>query len=479
MTPGTKVTRVATITIGRLAQSILMLATIRCATTLMPPEEFGKLSLTLTNVAFFSLLLVNPVGSFINRRIHAWQINSMSCSYLMWYLGYLFCAAFFASTIILVIHWSGMINLGISVFWITSLVGTSIIFTTINQTTIPLLNALGDPIRFVWLSVATLAVSLLFAVLLSLTFSPTANHWILGLLLGQIILGMIGAKYLFTIIDKNSTWTTLPSLSRKHLLVLLNFSWPISLAALVSFFQFQGYRYLMERHLGFSQLGLFVAGYSISAGVISAIESISTTYLQPEFYRRINKQDHPNVRIQAWKEYAQSIIPPLLLTACFLILNSKELIRILLGARFYGAESFVVWGAISEMTRVLINVYTLIAHADMNTKSAIIPGSIGAGLVLLLSLILMPSLGANGVGVALSFSGFISLILLHIVLYKGKSVDRAGQNPSKHIILSLIVLVVSGYGIRILFNHEDLLSTLCMVILNGLIYLYLVYQATK
>ena len=52
--------------------------------------------------------------------------------------------------------------------------------------------------------------------------------------------------------------------------------------------QGQGYRYLLEGQLGLAQLGLFVAGYGISAGMIAGFESVLTTYFQPRLYRDVS-----------------------------------------------------------------------------------------------------------------------------------------------------------------------------------------------
>src|SRR5580698_3094950 len=58
--------------VGRGAQFLLALATVRVGTTLLSPAEMGRVSLVVTTTGFFIFLLVNPVGMFINRRLHSW-----------------------------------------------------------------------------------------------------------------------------------------------------------------------------------------------------------------------------------------------------------------------------------------------------------------------------------------------------------------------------------------------------------------------
>src|SRR5574340_542388 len=81
--------RMAVILFGRAAQFLLALAMMRVATTLLSPEEMGRMSLVTTTTAFFALFLINPVGMFINRRLHAWQSSGLARHYLTCYAGYL------------------------------------------------------------------------------------------------------------------------------------------------------------------------------------------------------------------------------------------------------------------------------------------------------------------------------------------------------------------------------------------------------
>ena len=88
---------------------MLALAMMRVATMLLSPEEMGKISLVLTTTAFFALFLVNPVGMFINRRIHAWKANGAARYYLTRYASYLLLVAFIASIVLTVLYLKGLI----------------------------------------------------------------------------------------------------------------------------------------------------------------------------------------------------------------------------------------------------------------------------------------------------------------------------------------------------------------------------------
>ena len=133
-----------TIIVGRAAQFLIALITLRVATTLLSPEEMGKVALVVTTTAFFALLLINPVGMFINRRIHAWQASGRGIGYLVRFAGYIALVATIAAISLPLFVMTGLVNFGIPTVWLIALVCGSVIFNTVNQTAIPCLNLLGD-----------------------------------------------------------------------------------------------------------------------------------------------------------------------------------------------------------------------------------------------------------------------------------------------------------------------------------------------
>lgn len=405
-----------TIILGRAIQFLLALVMMRVATTLLSPEEIGKVSLVLTTTAFFALFLVNPVGMFINRRLHAWQASGAARHYLLCYASYLSVVALVAAVGLSALHGSGAVHFGLSMHWLVVLVCGSLIFNTINQTAIPSLNLLGDSRRFVLLSIATIAASFIWATVLVKVGQPVAQHWLLGLLFGQVILGMIGAKVFFARLKKAEPSSS-PALSirKHHLWALFHFAWPVGIAAGLGWVQGQGYRYLMEWQLGLAQLGLFVAGYGISAGMIAGFESVLATYFQPRLYRDAHT-DRPELQAQAWQRYAAAMIPSLLMTAALVVMLAPELTRLFLGEKFQSAAGVIVWGALAEAARVLAGIYSLIAHVRMQTRWLLLPNCVGAGLSIALCALLIPVFGSAGGGMALVLSGGAVVVTMHALL---------------------------------------------------------------
>lgn len=441
------------IILGRAAQFLLALAMLRVATTLLSPEEMGRVSLVLTTTAFFAFFLISPVGMFINRRLHAWQASGVARYYLVHYVIHLLMVSIIAAIGLYLLTLQGKIEIGMSVTWLIALVCGSLFFSTINLTAIPSLNLLGDSRKFVLLSVAMAATSFACAVLMVRMAQPSAQYWLMGQLLGQTLIGVIGVKLLFARLQKPVGLHATLVIHRRHLQVLFSFAWPIAIAAGLGWIQGQGYRYLMEGQLGLAQLGLFVAGYGISAGMIAGFESVLTTYFQPRLYRDVS-MGHPVRQAQAWQRYAAAMIPSLVLTVALIVLLAPEMTRIFLGAHFQSAAEYVLWGALAEAARVLVGIYSLIAHVFMRTRWLILPNLVGAALAITLCALLIPGFGAAGAGTGLVISGFAMVATMHMLLAR----KVGGGIPPRSVLMagiSAAILCGVASGSRYLFGAAD------------------------
>lgn len=397
---------------------------MRVATTMLSPAEMGRISLVMTTVSFFAMFLINPVGMFINRRLHAWKQSGVAACYLKNYIGYLLMTSMIASVGVVAICISGAVDFGLSLTWLIVIVCGSLLFNTLNQTAIPSLNLLGNSLTFVLLSLATMTASFAGALALAKIVQPAAQYWMLGLIIGQAVIGVVGAEILFRNIQPKAQVYKNPKIQVGHLQVLFNFAWPIAISAGLGWVQGQGYRFVIHGHLGLAQLGLFAAGYGISAGMISAFESVVTTYFQPRLYRDVCIQDADG-HARAWHRYAAAVIPSLILTVALVIILAPELTHVLVGEKFQSASEYVLWGALAEAARVLMGIYSLIAHVLMRTRWLVVPSIVGAALSITLVIIFVPTLGAAGAGLGLVLAGFAVVATMH-----GSLARHVGGGPS-------------------------------------------------
>ena len=430
------------------------------------------MAMVSASVGFFAMFFVNPVGMFINRRLLIWQLNGVAQNYLIRYAGYLLLVAIMAGIFLPLLNISGIMNFRVSIAWLVILVCGSLYFNTISQTTLSSLNFLGHRGQFVLLSVSTIAASLVCAVLLVKIERPSAEWWLFGLLLGQVLFAIIGIRVLFSHLQGQTANPASGYITRRHIKTLFSFAWPVAIAAGLAWVQGQGYRYIVEGHLGLAQLGLFVAGYGISAGMISGFESVLTTYFQPRLYRDASSE-HPVQQARAWQRYAAAVIPSLLLTGALIVMLAPELTQIFLGERFQSASDYVIWGALAEAARVLMGIYSMIAHVHMRTRWLIVPNVIGAVLAITLSALLIPHLGAAGAGMGLAVSGFAVVATMHVLLARWVG----GGIPMRPVVMAAGAAVALWWmtlGLRYLLDAVSLWGEVIGVLmLVGIAYLAL------
>lgn len=466
-----------TLFLGRAGQFLLMLITMRVATSLLSPQEMGRVSLVLTTTAFYVLFLVNPVGMFINRRLHAWQASGVAVNYLTWYGAYLLLIALIAALSLPMLVISGVVSTAIPLLWLIFLVCASILFTTLNQTAIPSLNLMGYNLWFVWLSLASTGASLVFASYLAWMVAPLAQYWVLGLLIGQTLLAGVGVWVVVHQLRNVSRSGFRPRIKVNQLRGLFDYAWPVALAAGLAWVQGQGYRYLIEDQLGLAKLGMFVAGYGVSLGLIAGFESVLTAYFQPRLYQNANS-DQAELRAKAWRAYASALIPALLLTMVLVIVLAPELGRLFLGQDFQTAVDFVIWGALAETGRSLMGVYSLIAHVQMRTRWLIIPNLIGATSSMVLCVAMIPIFDLQGIGLALTLASYSVVLVLYWNL--GRPVGGGiALHSLVEVIFYAMILWLIALIVRSTWGDVNWVTIFINVVVVGVAYFYMQFRLLK
>ena len=431
----------------------------------------GRLSLITAATAFFALFLVNPVGMFINRRFHAWDAQGRAKHYLKLHWLYLFGVCMIAALTLAIFNKIHAFGFRFDTLWLLLLVCGSLLFNTINQTAIPSLNLLELRGRFIVLTLATIGFGLASSYALVEYFSPIAEYWLLGLLIGQTVLAVIGVKLFF---EKLQPETPAEKLSKSHLKTLFDFAWPVAISVGFNWLQTQGYRFFVADSLGLSALGLFVAGYGISAGLMAAFESVLTTYFQPRFYKRVSTSTLEE-QSAAWNRYAGAILPSLVLVTFFLIGLAPELTRFMVGPAYQSASQFVVWGVLAEGARVLAGVYSMSAHAKMKTRLLLLPNLLGAVICIALIWVLAPAMGAHGVGLARSLAGIGMVVAMHYMMIVVLEMKLPFRLLLKGTAMGLVLLLIATAGRWMLGGTESLISAGILIVATGLAFLPMFY----
>ena len=153
---------------------------------------------------------------------------------------------------------------------------------------------------------------------------------------------------------------------------------------------------------------------------------------------------------------------------------TPELTRMFLGENFQSAADYVIWGVLAEAARVLIGIYSLIAHVYMRTRWLILPGAIGALLSIALCMLLIPRLGAEGAGVALAISGFAVVVTMHLLFARvvgGGILIR----PVLMVGLASVLLWSITLGLRHLLNPTSWGLNAQVIAMVGIAYMGMQY----
>jgi len=462
------------IVIARILQFTLLLLTLRVATSLLPPSEMGKISLVTATVAFFALLLLNPVGMFINRRMHIWHSKKHVARHLFYFWFYLFAVAVSAMLAVVLAISIGGWRPDMSASYLVALVFFSLLIGTLNQTALPWLNLIGNRGWFASLTVATTLGNLVAAVCLVSFWEGTAEAWMCGLLTGQMVIGVFAIWLFFKKIGGSDVVdTAYVRPDAQNLRALYRFAWPLALAVGLGWVQNQSYRYVVESSMGMAELGLVVAGFAISSGITAGFDSILSSYFQPIFYKKISDPSHEGYD-QAWSDYAKSVLPPMVLVALVIALLAADLTKVLLGPEYAASYKFIVWGAFAELARMATAVLGMFAHAKMKTRMLILPNLLGAVLSLGLVWWLVGYWGSIGVGIGLTVASIGAMIASMCKTASYTSLKISSRMTAK--ILSMCFSLVLASTLLDAVMGEDRSVAMAIARITAIGVLFLIFQ---
>lgn len=463
---------------GRFGQIFLLFLTVRIATTILPPDEMAKIFLISSAVNFYASTLISPVGMFINRRLHLWNQAGRVKKYFNYYWIYLLGVGLFGAGVTALLMELKILEFHADLIPLLIIVFGSLVISTLNTLFIPSLNLLGYRSWFNVLTLITTMLSLVVATCVGLFLKATAECWMVGLLAGQLLVTFWGAKVFYEKINVAEQAGIFPNgIKKEHLEVIWRFAWPIFIGAALIWIQTQAYRFLMERSLGLNEVGLFVAGYGISAAIIAGFESFFATYFQPIFYKHISCGE-PVEQAGAWVNYASAILPSLILVGFLIVAVAPELTELMLGSSYERSSKFVIWGAIAELARVATGTYGMIAYARMKTWLLLLPNTIGAITSTAMMLWLMPQHGAKGVGFALVLAG----VAVFVATYMATRMEMITVLPYKILGQCFIfgaLFVLGASFVRSIISLNGALAALILLSILGMIYVSLQYWVLR
>lgn len=463
------------ILVGKLLQVILMIVAIRVSTVLLEPKEMGNIYIFTTIYTFFVLLLISPFGQYINRHTHQWHEQKSLIDNLGLYSLYLIIISIF-SVIVGFLLYSFGVSQEIELEYFLSLLFLFILFMTLNQTILPLLNMLHYRFSFTILTVLTAFGIIFFGYLFVNFFGNNAENWLLGMVVSNMIFMIIGFFVLkIRLNDKFRGFSyTLRKITKEKIKSILVFVLPLSVATLFMWLQNSGYRILIEQNIGLEFLGFLGVGLAISGQIASTIESIVMQYFHPIYYKQIT-----NATIQERKKAIESFInkalPIYFMLAIFLTFLAKYVVEILVDEKYYGVYIFTTFGIWIEFFRMSSNLFGNISQSEMNTKKFMTPYIIGSLVTIILVYFSSSKVDYEFyLPLALLIGGLFTMIVMYI------SMKKLIDFKIDYRLIFFSFLVSIPYFSTYLFNFEtNLVLNLLVVGSFGIYFLGTIYFIYK
>jgi hypothetical protein len=241
-------------------------------TTLLAPAEYAVLAILTAFQSFAGLILLNPVGQYLNRYTHEWHDEGTLNARLVALSRYWLVAG--AVTGLFAIGWFALVGQsGYAALLMTGLgVGLTIFAITQQGVAVNRLNMLGFRQQSVLWQLATTAMGLSFSSLLTYVY-PFALAWLVGQGAGAW-LGYLGAWRSFPqnvrAVQPNGTTDLKEIVSRADFKA---FCLPLALTTAFFWLEGNGYRFILERAWQPELFAFFMLGMSLPAQMSALLES--------------------------------------------------------------------------------------------------------------------------------------------------------------------------------------------------------------
>ncbi|MDH2917874.1 MAG: hypothetical protein PXX73_01575 [Sideroxydans sp.] len=397
---------------GRITTALLGLVSIRVATNLLSPEQYGALSLLVAIQLLCGMFLINPVEQHIYRHAHAWWDEGTLLARLFSYKIYTGAISFIGAVLVIVVTHPQSFQ---AAMLVSLIMLCMVVAVTWNGITVPMLNMLGYRAESIYWAVLSTFLSVLFSVLF-VYWQHDAIAWFAGQAVGMAC-GALGA---WISIQRKGARANHPT-ERLVLLskeTIISYCIPLALATGLMWLQLSGYRFAVEHFWGLSSLGYIAVGFVLTSQIWGLLEYLATQLLYPAFYRQITGAS--TVQNEAAFSDLLNILGPMSLVLVGVsILAAPALLYMLVSQQYQSAITFVYFGVVIECCRVLSNLFSRAAQITKHTKSLALPYAVGGGLQLLF-IYVAGTLHADTIWVAVSLViGAVSmLVIMAVQMYK-------------------------------------------------------------
>lgn len=274
------------VTVGQFLVLLGGFATIKLLTTIMGPEEYGKLALGLTISSFINMLLYGPLGQVVIRFFSIYKERGLLNNYLLILSKAYFYLSF--ALIILLIVGTIILNQFIGNQWVLITILSSL-FAIINGLNVSF-NSLQDAIRQrkivalhqsgdIWLR-------LLFAVIIMFIFKENAYYAFIGYILSSILITLSQKRFILKnslIKDKLKVGLSKDSV-KQDIQEFYSYALPFVLWSILLSISMYSDRWILQNLFGPAEVGIYVAIYQIARVPVNGIIQTVNKFMMPVIF---------------------------------------------------------------------------------------------------------------------------------------------------------------------------------------------------
>lgn len=359
--------------VGRGAQALLTVALFRVVTQYLSPSQIGGVYLMFSVSYLFTSFLINPVSTYIGRKLFSWYDEKNIFEHLSGYNYYVAFVSLLSFPLVWGLWRYFGVGGGLSGLIFSAEVSCYIYLLTWNVTFLPVLNALGHRVVFVLLTVSGAALGLLLSPLFVLYGDRSAEYWMAGQIAALGLVNLAGVRLFRKLVPEPSQVPPMKRYMGKETLSGVGaFAVPIAVSAFFMWAQGQSYRVIVENIAGAELLGYLGVGLSIATSVAGIMESLVQQIYLPGFYRKITGADKEG-RGKALSDLAAQAIPVYVIYLFFIVGVSEFLVYFLVAEKYRAVFVYARYGAFVEFFRMSTNVLAAGAYSEMRTKALISP----------------------------------------------------------------------------------------------------------
>ena len=290
------------------------------------------------------------------------------------------------------------------------------------------------------------------AVLGNILFLLILRYGVRGFYMAYILGHMIPTFYLFVRLNGRKYFSR--SVNKKLEVNMLQYAVPLIMNTLGWWANNTSDRYIVTAFCGFAVNGIYSVAYKIPT-ILNTLQSIFTQAWQISAIK-----EYGNKESEAFYDKMIIITNAVMCTGCsVLIILTKFLARILYANDFFQAWKYVPFLLVSSVINTASGVLGPILSARKNSKAMATSAMYGIVTNILLNIILVIKIGAQGAAIATA----ISSLVIYLSRYSSLHKDMA-LNSNSRVLLSWLILSIQAF-IQVYFDRLYWGQCICLGLL--------------